>query len=346
MLDGYIDILVDLRRQMRVNSFILSLVLLTTYHAVDALNKGDIVLQHNFDGPVEQAVWNPFLGPLVQLVITDRGNQALRIQRSLITAGSTWVIIPLPAFTLRGYKIRIQANVKAENISAPPNSWNGIKIMLHTTGPNSDNYPQQNLPQGTFDWRTADYVASVPIDTQQATLRLGLELVTGTVWFDDLKVTIYSKARPPPPRPPPPGLPYKGHNLTRLRGAMIGTSLKEKDFKDFGSWNANHVRWQLMWNGFPHSSADNGDIPAYEAWLESALKLLDSMIPVCRQLGIHILIDLHTTPGGRNEAKECNIFREKRFQDTFLLLWKRLLDAIEMNQLFGVMIYLMNLSKE
>jgi aryl-phospho-beta-D-glucosidase BglC (GH1 family) len=79
-----------------------------------------------------------------------------------------------------------------------------------------------------------------------------------------------------------------------------------------------------MWNGFPHSPADNGDIPAYEAWLESALKHLDSMLPICRQLGIHILIDLHTPPGGRNPANECNLFKEKRFQNTFLSLWEKM----------------------
>ncbi|CAF0860482.1 unnamed protein product [Adineta steineri] len=308
---------------MKVSYFILLLILLTTYTVIDAFDRGDIILQHNFDGPDEEAIWKKFLNPLIQLVTTDRGDQALRIERNLPNSPSTSISIPLPALALCGYKIRIQANIKAANISIPPNSWNGIKIMLHTKGLSGDNYPQQNLPRSTFDWRTADYIASIPRDTQQANLVLGLEAVTGTVWFDDVKVIVYSKLRPPPPSPPP-GLPFKGHNLTRLRGAMIGTNLKEQDFRDFGSWNANHIRWQLMWNGFPHSPADNGDISAYEIWLESALKHLDSMLPVCRELGMHILIDLHTPPGGRNDEKECNLFKEKRFQDTFISLWEKI----------------------
>ena len=308
---------------MKVNCIFALVALLTACVAVDALNRGDLILQHNFDGPTEQAIWNPFIGSLIQLVTTDRANQALRIERNQLNSPSTWVPIPLPALVLRGCKIRIQAVVKAVNITEPPKPWNGINIMLHTQRPSGDNYPQQNLPQGTFDWYTVDYIASVPLDTQQASLGLGLEAVTGVVWFDDLKVTVYSKARPPPPTPPA-GLPYKGHNLTRLRGAMIGTNLVKQNFQDFGSWNANHVRWQLMWDGFPHSPADNGDIPAYLVWLESSLQHLDSMLPVCRQLGIHILIDLHTQPGGRNSESECNLFKEKRFQDTFLTLWEQI----------------------
>lgn len=46
------------------------------------------------------------------------------------------------------------------------------------------------------------------------------------------------------------------------------------------------------------------------------------MILLCRELGIHILIDLHTPPGGRNNEGDCNLFKEKRFQDMFLTIWE------------------------
>ena len=71
---------------MRVNCFALLLACLTTYTIVDAIDKGDIILQHNFDGPAEEAIWNKFLGPLIQLETTDRGNKALRIDRKLSTS--------------------------------------------------------------------------------------------------------------------------------------------------------------------------------------------------------------------------------------------------------------------
>ncbi|CAF1531799.1 unnamed protein product [Adineta ricciae] len=63
---------------------------------------------------------------------------------------------------------------------------------------------------------------------------------------------------------------------------------------------------------------------AYEECLEGLLKHLDSMLPVCRELGIYILIDLHTSPGGRNTDNEWNLFKEKRFQNTFISLWRKI----------------------
>lgn len=249
---------------MRVMEISTLITLLTIFATLaNAISRGDIIFQHSFDGSAEQAIWYPFLGPLVQLVNTDRGSQALRIERNRANSSSTWIFRELQFQTLLGCKIRIQAVVKAENVSQAPKPWNGIKIMLHTQAMSGDNYPQQNLPQGSFDWRSVDYVASIPFDTQRAVLGLGLEEVTGMIWFDDLKVTVYNNPRPRPP-PPPTGLPFKGHNLTRLRGAMIGMNLKEQVFRDFRRWNANHVRWQLLWNGFPHSPADDGNIPAYQ----------------------------------------------------------------------------------
>ena len=90
------------------------------------------------------------------------------------------------------------------------------------------------------------------------------------------------------------------NNGTLFRGTMINPLLEEQDFRVLASWNANHVRWQLLWGGFPHGPADKGDIPAYEAWLETALAHLDTLLPVFRQVGIKVLLDLHTPPGGRD----------------------------------------------
>lgn len=309
---------------MKINHFAVLLMILTAYTAVKVIEKDDIVLQHYFDGPDEEKFWKPYFRPAVKLDTLDGNNRVLCIHHNSNSSSSTYLKIPLQASTLRDSKLRIQANVKAENITKPPKAWNGIKIMLSTQGPSSSsNNPQQNLPYGTFDWLMVDFIAIIPIDVEQVSLTLGLELVSGTAWIDNLKIIVHSAPRTTPPTPPI-GSIYKGHNLTRLRGTMIGRTLREKDFRDLGSWNSNHIRWQLGAKGLSSAIPDNNYISAYETWLESSLQQIDSMLPICRQLGIHILIDLHTPPGDRNEKNECYLFKEKGFQDIFVSLWEKI----------------------
>lgn len=236
---------------------------------------------------------------------------------------STMMSFDLPASMLRGAKIKVEAQVKAENVAQPPKSWNGIKLMLHTTGPSGQNWPQAPIDEGTFDWKTARFVATVPNDAEKAELSLGLELVSGKVWFDDVKITVVGLPRVRPATPPS-GPRYTGHDVPRLRGAMISSNAGEKDLRDLASWGANHVRWQLTWNGFPHSPADNGEVAAYNAWLDGVLRHVDDLLPVCRELKLNVLLDIHTPPGGRNAQNECLLFKEKRYQDAFLSNWEKI----------------------
>jgi aryl-phospho-beta-D-glucosidase BglC (GH1 family) len=106
---------------------------------------------------------------------------------------------------------------------------------------------------------------------------------------------------------------------------MLGGRVDTNDLRTLGGeWRANHVRWQLTWGGFPRSPADQGDLAAYDRWLESELKRLDRLLPVCQENGLAVLIDLHTPPGGRNAANVCQLFQAKKFQDHFLAVWEKI----------------------
>ena len=113
-------------------------------------------------------------------------------------------------------------------------------------------------------------------------------------------------------------------SVTRLRGTMINPLLEQPDFRVLANWNANHIRWQLLWGGFPHGPADKGDIPAYEAWLETALEHLDSLLPFFHEVGIKVLLDLHTPPGGRDPNEKWPLFYNQTFQDAFLTVWEKM----------------------
>ena len=238
--------------------------------------------------------------------------------------GSASIRLPLPVEKIRGARLRCSARILARDVGRPPNPWNGVKFMLQLVTPEGSQWLQRNGVFGTFDWKPVEFRADVAREVTQAWLVLGLESVTRKAGFDDIRIRI---DLPPRTRPAgrPAGPPYKGHSLDRLRGAVIGPRVTEADLRVLGGeWKANHVRWQLIWGGFPRSPADKGDLAAYDAWLEGALERLDGLLPVCRGLGLLVLIDLHTPPGGRNDANECRLFHEKRFQDKFLEIWDRI----------------------
>jgi endoglucanase len=285
---------------------------------------GDLVFQADFERDGVLREWRADKNPHAQLVPGATSAHALEITVPAGSAKGDSIGMSLPIEKRRGARIQCEARVKADGVTAPPNPWNGVKFMLHITGPAGSQWPQANNVHGTFDWKKLRFTTRVPKDATAATLQLGLEQVTGKAAFDDICITVLNTPRPKPTALPP-GPAFKGHSLPRLRGAMIGQNLSTNDLLEFGQkWGANHVRWQLLWGGFPHSPADNGDLKAYYAWMDSQVKRLDAMLPVCEQAGLMVLIDIHTPPGGRDDSSACRLFHEKRFQDSFVGWWDKL----------------------
>jgi hypothetical protein len=286
------------------------------------IKPGDVVFQTDFEGATALQSWGEHDAKKIRLMAGRNGSQSLTTEAPAAEGASSVMIrVPLPVEKLRGARLKLEAMVKSENVVKPPQAWNGVKFMLHTVAPDVPRWEQQNNVFGTFDWKPVSFTTRVPKDATEAWLMLGVEATTGQAWFDDIKITVVSLPRSRPTQPAA----RRSDSGPRLRGAMISPRVTADDLRVLAEkWGANHVRWQLMWNGFPQSPADSADEAAYDVWLEGALKHLDDLLPVCKELGIAVLIDLHTPPGGRNAANECRIFHEKKWQDKFLQVWDKI----------------------
>ena len=234
----------------------------------------------------------------------------------------------LPAEQLRGAQLQISGRVKAENVETPPQPYNGIKMMLILNGPGGTQWLQYNGIWGTFDWREVFFYANAPEDITEATLFLGLEDTTGTVFFDDIIITVVGKKTDIPTKKPTTPV-YKGHKLPRLRGVMVlPNSFKLDDLSVLaGDWKANHIRWQFAWDGFPNGPADTATVKEYDAWIDKQCAQLDKLLPEFERYGLLVTLDLHTPPGGRipdDWSTAMRVFQEKQFQDAFVATWQKL----------------------
>jgi hypothetical protein len=232
----------------------------------------------------------------------------------------------LPVAPMRGYLVYFSALVKAENIGDKPQSWNGVKFMAPMVAGQARLWPQASIGTGTFDWTRVVFPVRVPSDATELALHLGLEAVGGRVWFDDIRVTV---RKPPllPVRRAARGPVYKGHDLTRLRGAMVSPDIDEEGLRVLGQhWNANLVRWQLIRRG---RVADPLDLAAYDRWLDTELKKLDAVLPWCEKYGLMVVVDLHSPPGGRvlsggYAGAGDGLFSDAACQKKFVEVWQRI----------------------
>lgn len=274
-----------------------------------------VVLQCDFDGDKPAASSDEG-----RLVVGYRGSQSLLIERT--DRGSYSRRFPIAAERFDDRVATLRAVVKAENVSEPPQSWNGIKVVLVLEmADGSKQYPQIQMPAGTFDWTQKSQAIRLPKEIKGATLLVGLEEVSGRVWFDNLEVVVGRSQR----KGNRSETLFKGHNLERLRGVMYGPRFKESDIQDLAlKWNANQIRWQLNWT--PMKEAENWakDLDAYDRWLDGALAECDKALAACESYGIKVLVDLHTAPGGRTDGGVCRMFQEKRYQDKLIEVWDRI----------------------
>lgn len=220
----------------------------------------------------------------------------------------------LDAARLRGAAIAVSVRVQAEGVSAKPNPWNGIKLLLHTvTDSGADSYPQADVEVGSFGWTTIQVMTSLPRNLKSIQLVLGMEAVSGRVLFKDLRIEVVV----PPWEEPPAvaeGTPvFKGHDVPALRGVMVPTKLTEEDVAFLAkNWNVNLIRWQL--GQTVHK--EGLETPDYDNVLAADLARLDRILPACRKYGVSVTLDLHSL--------SRRLFASPENQEKLIGVWRKL----------------------
>lgn len=250
----------------------------------------------------------------------------LRIEKAA-RPGSALRTFDIPAEALRGKWIYLSAALKGADLSAKPQDWNGVKVMLKIETPAGDRWPQIGVPAGTFGWKRFSTRVLIPADASKLTLHLGLELVSGTAWFDDVRITLARETRDVAAAPADRPI-FKGHALPALRGAMAHPQMKREDMRVFAEeWGGNLIRWQLL--HLPKKGAEN-DHEVYDRWLDRELLKLDEVLGWAKEFGVKIVVDLHSPPGGRVSeggwiaVAAGDFWSTPASQEHFLKTWRRI----------------------
>lgn len=281
-----------------------------------------LLFKASFDKRKELQLWDGKPGRRHYRLTRDKtGNKVLRI--SAKKTGNYMFSKLLPLEAVAGRKLLIRMRVRNEGISARERFHNGVKIVLHYSSLAGESYPQVYMPSDPFEWQQIGFTPAVPPGATSCTLSIGLEQVSGKVSFDDVEIRLFPiEQKIDTARGSSAAM---KETVKTLRGAMIPTFLGREDLRALAGWGANHIRWQLTWNSFPHSPADTASLSSYYGWLQGALDHVDSLLPLCDSLGLHVVLDLHTLPGGYPYPGQANrLFGDTALQRTFRAIWKEI----------------------
>lgn len=239
------------------------------------------------------------------------GRSGRGVQVTQTGDGETFLVTQVPAEGLDRCLLMLTANIRGAGISEPAVSWLGVKVMLRLEMADGRvGYPQVQGCAGDFDWINRGVLAYVSGQAERITLFVGLQGVTGSLWVDDISLSV---ARGPAfPVPEGPACPVmRPPGVERLRGAMVSPEIDEASLRVLGQeWQANVIRWQLGSWDFHHGLAT----PDFEAALEDQLQLLDAALPICREIGLNVIVDMHSLAGG--------LFDSVAAQDRLVQAWR------------------------
>jgi len=277
-------------------------------------------------------------GPDMQTLVWTASDEFCRRE---IRDGKTFLIIDVPpgkaagmhAFqakismeTMRNRRVSFLIRYRIGDVSEPPKPYWGSKFMLSYTGNGIKCYPDANLPEGRGgDWCNGSFVETFAPDAQNGELVLGLQEVSGRIEFD-LSSLECGVAFSPDKRV---NLDYQVSypdtvlHEPRRRGVMVASGpVTDEMLNVLHQWNVNLIRAQITRNwGKTNTELD---LEEYNHWLDQRLNEIEETVKLGAKYDIKVVIDLHSPPGGKIDARNMRMFFEKKYADAFVDCWKKI----------------------
>ena len=253
---------------------------------------------------------------------------------SNITNETRGAVLAVPPEKLIGKGVRFQGEVRYENIASDAGGPHvGGKILASVARDGLYQFFVTPSLKGTEEkWLPVSLYCTFPADQVSAHVVFGIQQGWGRIQFRNLTcetLPLKSAAAINPPA----GFRCEytdrvAKNVPR-RGVMSPpwARLCEKDLRDLASWNVNLIRYQIV-----DGLKDATDLEEYAAWFDRALGHLEELMPILKECGIQVIVDMHVVPGGRfgSAAKEngedpshFRMMQDPECRDAFLDIWRK-----------------------
>ncbi len=230
--------------------------------------------------------------------------------------------IKLDLRPFRGMNLRLESLIKANGVTRPAASGNGVKCMLvYVSAKDGERNINVGTVSGTFDWTAFQSERfTISEDAGDAYLYIGLQDSKGQAWVRNVQLTLWRPAIDPAAAPmvrghvPLRGMMSPGNNWSSNAGGI-------KDFDDLKSWRVNLLRWQL---GPGDAEARAMSSAEYAAWIDRRLPELDAALSLAQARGIKMVIALMSMPGGRAADMSNRMYGDDSLKATFYATWQKL----------------------
>jgi hypothetical protein len=106
------------------------------------------------------------------------------------SAKGAMITMTLDVSKFRGKKIKLEAMMKGKDITKAEKDYLGPKLMLYFKSSAGQAWEDQTKKSGTFDWEKFTATANIPANAEVLELVLGMQECQGTLWVDDITITI------------------------------------------------------------------------------------------------------------------------------------------------------------
>lgn len=292
-----------------------------TMAAEPAAVPGEVIYQQDFNGPDALAGWRNT--SIVKLVPGEGIDGSGCMKFDYAKPQQSLIELPLDLKKLRGRAIVLEAMMKGRNISVPSQKYFGVKLMLNLkTEVTQDWQDHIDKRTGSFDWQRFTNFIRIPTDAEKLNVVVGLQDCSGTLWVDNLKITMIpavkvSAAATAATKPL--------QKTPLYRGVSINGRLTEKDYQELKKWGANLGRYHMTGRVPEIEKMAIPDAEKYRLWLDWKIKELDRTLEACRKNNIKVMIALFNALGATQTKFLSNTLTfTPEAQDMLIWAWEKM----------------------